>query len=71
MSSSSWRTRILKVALGLAGGASLLATGTSCGDNLRTGVQAAGVDFVKSSTSQLLQSMFPVKDMLSGGQSGA
>jgi hypothetical protein len=66
MKRSPWLSRFLKVLISLSAGGTLI--GTSCGEDLRNTVRAAGLDFVKSSSGTALQTFIPIKDILAGLQ---
>ncbi len=64
MSASRWTSRLLKLALSVCLGGTLLST--SCGEDIRNSVKAAGLDFVEGAASDLLDTLFPVQDILAG-----
>lgn len=64
MKRSRWISRVLKIVISMAAGGTVFAT--SCGEDLRNTLKAAGLDFVKSSAGTTLQTFIPIKDFLAG-----
>jgi hypothetical protein len=64
MNRSRLTSRLLKLLLTICAGGTLFTN--SCGEDLRNSVRSAGLDFVRTSTSQALQELIPVKDIIAG-----
>lgn len=47
---------------------SAMALGTGCLYDVRQSVVAAGLDFVEGTASTLIETLFPVADILAGGE---
>lgn len=65
MTKNQWITRIGKGMIVIATGTTLL--GTSCGVEMRNAAITAGAEFVGASLGAVLESLFPVDDLLGGG----
>lgn len=66
MNRSKQKMRLSKCTLLLVPGASLL--GTSCAEDLRLSIVAAGLDFVESSAGTILETLIPVEDFIAGDE---
>ncbi|HOB75786.1 MAG TPA: hypothetical protein PKG54_14815 [Phycisphaerae bacterium] len=64
MTKSQWVTRIGKAMIVVASGTTIL--GTSCGVEVRNAVIAAGAEFVGASLGTVLETLFPISDILAG-----
>ncbi len=64
MTKSQWVTRIGKAMIVIASGTTLL--GTSCGVEVRNAVITAGAEFVGASLGTVLETLFPIDEILAG-----
>jgi hypothetical protein len=64
MTTCKWATRLLKIFLCVAPGSMLM--GGGCGPMLRDSIVAAGMDFVRDATYDLLQALIPVEQIVGG-----
>jgi len=64
MTKAKWVTRVAKIVMLLAPGATLL--GTSCSVEVRDAAIGAGADFVGASLGTILETLVPVEEWLAG-----